>query len=87
MYTYVYVYIIIYIYIYTYRCPPRGQSQYCHHYGCQRVRLKNRLNFEGWNSQARREFPGKFESSDLSRDNATREMGSRRASGIIHGDF
>ena len=28
-----------------------------------------------WNFQAHREFPGKFESSNLSRDNASREIG------------
>ena len=33
------------------------------------LRLKHDLNSKGWNSQAHREFPGKFESSNLSRDN------------------
>ena len=35
------------------------------------------LNLKGWNSQTRREFPGKFESSNLSRDNVSREIGRR----------
>ena len=30
---------------------------------------------KGWNSQAHRGFPGKFESSNVSRDNVTREIG------------
>ena len=30
---------------------------------------------KGWNSQAHREFPGKFESRNLSRDNLSREIG------------
>ena len=34
------------------------------------------LNSKGWNSQTRREFSGKFESSNLSRDNVIREIGS-----------
>ena len=29
----------------------------------------------GWNSQARREFPGKFESTNPSRDTISREIG------------
>ena len=37
--------------------------------------LKNNINIKGWNAQARRGFPGKFESSDLSRDNVSREIG------------
>ena len=36
--------------------------------GFQRVRLKQNLTFKGWNSQAHREFAGKFESRNLSRD-------------------
>ena len=40
---------------------------------------------KGWKSQAHREFPGKFESRNLSRDNLSREtgrstQGCRRAS-------
>ena len=30
---------------------------------------------KGWNSQAHREFPGKFESSNVSRGNVSREIG------------
>ena len=33
------------------------------------------MNFKGWNSQAQREFPGKFESSNIIRDNVSREIG------------
>ena len=51
-----------------------GQSPY-KDYGFQRVWLKQNLKFKGWNSQAHREFPGKFESSNLSRDNLSRETG------------
>ena len=43
--------------------------------GSQRVWLTLDLNVKGWNSQAHREFPGKFESSNLSRDNLRREIG------------
>ena len=31
--------------------------------------------FKGWNSHVHGEFPGKFESSNLSRDNLSREIG------------
>ena len=31
--------------------------------------------FKEWNSQARREYPGKVESANLSRDNLSRETG------------
>ena len=41
----------------------------------QRVWLKQNLNIEGWNSQVRREFPRSFESSNLSRDNLSGEIG------------
>ena len=33
------------------------------------------LIVRGWNSQAHRKFPGKFESNNLSRDNVSREIG------------
>ena len=33
------------------------------------------INRKGWNSHVHREFPGKFESSYLSRDNLSREIG------------
>ena len=33
------------------------------------------LNSKGWNSQAHGGFPGKFESSNVSRDNVRREIG------------
>ena len=33
------------------------------------------VSIEGWNSQAHREFPGKFEPSNLRRDNLSREIG------------
>ena len=35
------------------------------------------LDFKGWNSQAHREFPGKFESSNVGRHNVTREIGRK----------
>ena len=44
------------------------------HYWFQRVWLKCNLKFKGWNSQAHREFPGKFDSSNVSRDNVSREI-------------
>ena len=33
------------------------------------------INIKGWNSEARREVPAKFESSNLSRDNLSTEIG------------
>ena len=33
------------------------------------------LNSKGWNSQAHKGFPGKFESSNASRDNLSRDIG------------
>ena len=33
------------------------------------------LNSKGWNSHVHRGFPGKFEASNLSRDNVSREIG------------
>ena len=33
------------------------------------------LNVKGWTSHAHREFPAKFESTNLSRDNLSREIG------------
>ena len=66
----------IYIYIYSQGESPvvaptdstcYAQSPY-YHRGFQRVRLKHNLNLKGWNSQANRGFPGKFESSNVSRE-------------------
>ena len=37
--------------------------------------LKHNVNLKGWNSQAHRGFPGKFESSNVSRGNVSREIG------------
>ena len=51
-----------------------AQSPYWH-CGFQRVWLKHNLKFKGWNSQAHGEFPGKFESSHVSKDNVSREIG------------
>ena len=51
-----------------------GQSPY-YDSGFQRVRLKQDLNLKGWNSQAHREVPEKFESSYPSRDNLSRVIG------------
>ena len=39
------------------------------------VWLKHNLNLKGWNSHAHRGLPGKFESSNLSRDDMSREIG------------
>ena len=36
------------------------------------------LNSKGWNSQAHRELPGKFHSSNLSRDTVSREIGRNK---------
>ena len=36
--------------------------------GFQRVGFKHNLKFKGWSPQAHREFSGKFESSNLSRE-------------------
>ena len=33
------------------------------------------FSFRGWNSHAQKEFPGNFESNNLSRDNLSREIG------------
>ena len=41
--------------------------------------LKRHFNFKGWNSHVHRESPGKFESTHLSRDNLSREIGCSRA--------
>ena len=41
--------------------------------------------FEGWNSQAHREFPGKFESRNLSRDNLSREIGRTSCHDMFRG--
>ena len=38
------------------------------------TRRRQNLNIMGWNSQARREFPGKFESANLDKDNISREI-------------
>ena len=35
------------------------------------------LNLKGWNSHVHRGFPGKLESSNLSRDNVSKEIGRR----------
>ena len=51
-----------------------GQSPY-YDSGSRRVRLKQNLNFEGWHSNVQREFPGIVESTNLSRDNLSRETG------------
>ena len=54
-----------------------GQSPYLDS-GLQRVWLKQNLNFEGRNSQPHREFSGNVESTNLSRDNLSREIGRSR---------
>ena len=45
--------------------------------GFQRVCLERNLHLKGWNSHVHRGFPGKFESSNVSRDNVSRETGRR----------
>ena len=37
--------------------------------------LEHNLNLKGWNSQVHRGFPRKSESSNVSRDNVSREIG------------
>ena len=39
------------------------------------VWLKHNLNLKGWNSQAHRDYPGEFESSNVSRGNVSRSIG------------
>ena len=39
--------------------------------------LQQNLDFKGWNSRVHREFPGKLESTNLSRDTRSREIGRR----------
>ena len=56
-----------------------GQSLY-QDSGFQRVSLKQNINYKGWLFQAHGEFAGKFESSNLSRDNITREIGRKHPS-------
>ena len=51
-----------------------SQSPYLH-YGFRRVLPKHNLNSKGWNSHVHGGFPGKLESSNLSRDNVSREIG------------
>ena len=51
-----------------------GQSPYSD-YGFQRLCLKHNLNLKGWNSHVRGEFPGEFESTNLSSDILSREIG------------
>ena len=41
----------------------------------QRVWLKHNLNYEGWNSHVHGGLPRKFESSNISRDNLSGEIG------------
>ena len=51
-----------------------GQSPYLH-CGLQGVRLEHNLNSKGWNSDVHREFPGNFDSSNVSRDHDSRGIG------------
>ena len=41
--------------------------------------LKHNLNLKGWNSQAHREFPGNLESTNLSREMFSREIGRSKS--------
>ena len=54
--------------------PRYGQSPYKDS-GFQRVGLKQNLDFKGWNSFVHRGFPIHFDSTNLSRDNLSREIG------------
>ena len=72
---YIYIYIYTHTYIYIYR---ERERCVCIHCGFQRVGLEHNLNLKGWNFKAHREFPGKFESSNVSRDNVSREIGRTR---------
>ena len=63
---YIYIYIRIHIYIYI--------SPYSH-CGFSRVGLEHNLNLKGWTSHVHRGFHSKFESSNVSRDNVSREIG------------
>ena len=49
--------------------------------GIQRVRLRQNLSVKGWNSHVHRALPGKFESTNLSRDHVSMEIGR------THGSF
>ena len=60
-----------------------GQSPYWHS-GSQRVWLMHIIRFKGWNSHAYRGFPGSFESTNLSRNTLSREIGRTvRASACV----
>ena len=61
VYIHIYLYIYIYIYIYIQATWP--------------VSRPDTANIKGWNSHVHRKFPGKLESSDLSRETLSREMG------------
>ena len=39
--------------------------------------IKHDLDYEGWSSQAHRGFPGRFDSSNVSRRNVSRRIGVR----------
>ena len=58
-----------------------GQSPY-QDSGFQSVWLKHNLDFKGWDSQAHREFPRKFDSTNRGRDNLSRDIGRRTC--ILH---
>ena len=87
---YIYIYTYIYIYIYTHARthtehggPPGGAGSEV----CSTANLRTNImafrGFDynviliqrGWSYHVHRGFPGKFESSNLSRDNVSREIG------------
>ena len=82
MYACVYIYIYIYIYIFSKKCTfsPSCDGATAN---LRTMTLDVRgfdssitsIIFKGWNSQPHREFPGQFESTSLSRDNFSREIG------------
>ena len=88
VYIYIYIYICMYIHIYIYIYITYMHMNETENpvwdgvrpisvldSGLQKVWPERNRNFQGWNSQAHRGFPGKFESSHLSRDNVRREIG------------
>ena len=90
--TYIYIYIYTYIhiclfYIYIYICILHysilyAQSPY-EHCGFQRVLPQHNLKLKGWNSHVHRKFTGKFESSNVSRDHVSREIGRMTLQRVI----
>ena len=93
MYVYMYIYIYTHTCIYMYMCPARVRRRIelraprrpllrpipllTNIVDFRGVWLEHNLNSKGWNSQAHREVPGKFESSNVSRENVSRGIGRK----------